>query len=364
MSETAIVIGGGINGLLTARALSQRGVAVTLLEQADIGRAASWAGGGILSPLHPWRYGAEVQALVQRSQALYPALCAELAELTGIDPEWTRSGLLTLGADVDEALAWSNARGVTAQVVAEYEVREIEPAVVPGAAPAFWMPDVGQVRNPHLLQALQKELCRRGVKILRQTHVQDMQPEGAGWKVLADTGHWTAKQVVVTAGAWTARLLTRWASLAITPIKGQMIQLATLPGTLQRIVLQENRYIIPRRDGLVLIGSTLEDVGFETATTPQARAELLEFAQRIAPALRAFEVVRQWAGIRPAAPAGIPYISAHPQFPGLFVNAGQFRNGVVMAPASAQLVVDLMTGAPPCISPTPYSIDRRNLNLS
>ena len=365
MSESAIVVGGGLIGLLTARELVSRGVHVSVIEQGDVGRAASWAGGGILSPLHPWRYPQAVYDLVHASQQLYPSLCAELAEATGIDPEWTRSGLLVLGADIPVATAWAAAHREHGQVIAGPRVVDLEPALAPSAAPAFWLPEVAQVRNPRLLQALSADLIRRGVAFITHTQVQGIDETGAGLTARADTGRWTAKTIVVTAGAWTARLCAPWGMLPITPVKGQMIQLATPPGTLRTIVLEGARYVVPRRDGLVLVGSTLEDAGFDARTTPIARAELVAFAQKLAPVLGASPVINQWAGLRPAAPEGVPYIGAHPQVPGLYINAGHFRNGVVMAPASARLVVDQMLGVPPKINHTPFAINRaNNMNLS
>jgi glycine oxidase len=146
--------------------------------------------------------------------------------------------------------------------------------------------------------------------------------------------------------------------MEVAPVRGQMILFRAEPGVLQHIVLHHDRYLIPRRDGRILVGSTLEYTGFEKETTAEALEALRAFALEMLPALKDYPVEHHWAGLRPGSPAGIPYISEHPEIDGLYVNAGHFRNGVVLGPASAHVMASLITGAESDIGPLPYGLDQ------
>ncbi len=136
-----------------------------------------------------------------------------------------------------------------------------------------------------------------------------------------------------------------------------MLLFNTKPGLIKRIVLEGNRYIIPRKDGRVLFGSTMEDVGFKKKTTQEARDELYNIATERFPVLKEYPIEKHWAGLRPGSPTGIPYICSHPELAGLYINAGHFRNGVVLGPASARLCADLVTGREPSLPAAPYRLN-------
>ena len=171
-------------------------------------------------------------------------------------------------------------------------------------------------------------------------------------------GNLEADAVVICTGAWTAELLKpQLASPEIHPVRGQMLLFKARPDLIHSIVLEENRYAIPRRDGRILFGSTLENAAFEKTTTEAARHELYSLATRRFPALKNYPVEKHWAGLRPGTPGGVPYITVHPDVDGLFINAGHFRNGLVLAPASARLMADIITGESPILSPEPYGFN-------
>lgn len=220
------------------------------------------------------------------------------------------------------------------------------------------MPEVAQVRNPRLVQSARAALLKQGVVIEEQCEVNGLSVHaGRVTGVHTARGEMTAEVVVVAAGAWSRQLLEELDILpAIRPVRGQMLLFKGVPGMVTRIILGERHYVIPRRDGRVLVGSTMEEAGFDDSTTAAARAELEEAAFRLVPGLRDFMVERHWAGLRPGSPTGVPYIGAHPQVRGLFINSGHFRNGVVMAPASARLLVDLIVGRRPSVEPAPYAL--------
>lgn len=355
-----IVIGGGLSGMLVARELLAAGARATLLERGELGQEASWAGGGILSSLHPWRSPEAVTTLVQWSQACYPALATELTEETGIDPEWWRSGLLVVErAEVAEASAWARRWGASLEPVSKDRIKELEPglALTEGGG-GIWLPEVAQVRNPRLLQALARSLKQRGAILQTHTEVTGLLEEnGRVSGVRTRTGQLYADGVVVTAGAWTTGLLgTMAAGWQIEPVRGQMLLFHAVPGLVRHIVEQDEHYLVPRRDGRVLAGSTVEYVGFDKSTTRIAYEALYAAAVALIPALARCPVERHWAGLRPGSAQGIPTIGAHPRLQGLYVNAGHFRNGVVTGPASARLLADLIFRRTPCVDPGSYSV--------
>lgn len=355
----AVVIGGGINGLLTTRELARAGVEVVLLERGEIGREASWAGGGIVSPLYPWRYPPAVTALATRAQQAYPALVAALLDETGLDAELQPSGLLFINTpDARDARAWAAAHQRPAEVFAGADLHARWPGLAADAEHGLHLPGLAHVRNPRLLKVLTAALRRQpGVSLREQSEVEAVTPaNGAGGQAgvrLAAGEQITADAVVVCGGAWTAKLLPG-AALPVRPIRGQMQLYHLLPGSVPAMILRDGHYIIQRRDGHVLCGSTMEDAGFDKSTTDVARDKLSAAAARLWPALAGAPLLRQWAGLRPWSPNGIPFIGPVPGQAGVWVNAGQFRNGLVLAPASARLLADLLLGRAPEVDPAPY----------
>lgn len=362
MSE-CIIVGGGIIGLLTARELLMRGLRVRLVERGEPGQESSWAGGGILSPLYPWRYAEAVTRLARWSQQEYPAVCEQLRQDTGIDPEWIQSGLLMLDTtEQPDAQSWAATHDAEFHILADEAVTTCEPALGTPPARALWMPAIAQLRNPRMLQALRKDIELRGAIIQSHCEVLDFASrDGHVVGVHTTQGLLPAECVILAGGAWSAQLLkTQHISIDVAPVRGQMLLFQAHPGLIKHIVLNQDRYLIPRHDGHILIGSTVEYTGFNKTTTEQARNDLYHAAISMVPALAQASVVKHWAGLRPGAPEGIPYIGELPSLRGLFVNAGHFRNGVVTGLASARLLADLISGTPPIIDPSSYRPELRN----
>lgn len=347
MNSDFLIVGGGVIGLGSAFELARQGARVTVLERGLCGEESSWAGGGILSPLPPWDYPAAVTGLTQLSCGIFPEWAARIADISGIDPEYRVSGMrILLPFDAERAVPWCAGHGVRLERDGE----------------SLWLPEVAQVRNPRLMKALRLALVRMGVQIVERAEVTGMVSTGTRVERLESAaGMFSAQQYVVAAGAWSKRLLGgRGAQLDIKPVRGQMLLYRAQPGMLREIVVQDGAYLIPRDDGHILAGSTLEDVGFDKATTEEARAALHARALSMLPELAQAEFVRHWAGLRPAAPDNIPTIARHPQLVNLYLNSGHFRYGVTMAPASAQILANRIFGREQDLDITSYDWPKLN----
>lgn len=358
-----VIIGGGVIGMMTAWQLAEAGCSVTLLERRQCGREASWAGGGIVSPLYPWRNSDPVSHLARFAEHEYPQLAARLREETGIDPEYRQKGLLYLRVDDrDQACAWARRQHKPLEPVDAAFIYDKEPWLAKGCAAGLWMPTLGSIRNPRLCRALRARLLSLpGVTLEEGVTVEGLGIErGRVTGVETSRGRLAAGEVILCGGAWSGVLLGRLGlALPVRPVKGQMMLFRTppMPGgrmLLERVVLADGRYLIPRGDGRVLIGSTLEEADFDKTTTADARASLLASAAAMLPALADCEIEHHWAGLRPAAPDGVPFIGPVPGVRGLHVNAGHYRNGLVLAPASTRLLVDRLLGRSAVVDSTPY----------
>jgi glycine oxidase len=338
-AQKAVVVGGGIVGCTTAMLLSQQGWQVTVVERniiaAQTSGESSWAGAGIIFPLLPWYYQDTVNQLALEGASLYPALAEQLYSETGIDPECLRSGMrVQLPFDAQAALAWCSANNVQASLQGD----------------ELWLPDVLQVRNPRLLQALKAWLLKHNVTLKEQTQLLPLPELEIGEQGVLKRWQTTtcetleADVFIVTSGAWSFDLLKQTAlSLDIKPMRGQMLLYQLDNPTLTQIIYRDGFYMVPRKDGYLLAGSTLEDVGFDTGVTDTMRVEMKTKAEAILPQLKDAPLIKHWSGLRPGTPHNIPTIGQHPNISNLYLNTGHFRYGVTMAPASAMRLVALIS---------------------
>ncbi len=321
-----IVVGGGVIGMMSARMLAISGAKVTLIDQRECGHESSWAGGGIISPLYPWHYDDLTNDLSFESQAVYEELCDELHRSSGIDPQYQKSGLLMMDEfDSTEAKIWMERYKVDYQRHAD------------GA----FFSHVASVRNPRLLQALKIDIINKGVKIVENTQVNQLITKDD--KVLgvnSSEGDLLCDNLIICAGAWSSQLLDL--SDRIFPMKGQMIIFKQCKVKLSHVILDQGRYIIPRIDGKILVGSTMEDVGFNRDVDEHIKNNLHEFAWQHIPMLENVEIEKHWSGFRPASETDKAIVDRDKNYHNLFINTGHFRNGINMAPASANRITQLI----------------------
>lgn len=347
-----LIIGGGVIGLMSALELSQAGCQVTLLDQQDFGQAASWAGGGILSTMYPWRYTPAVNALARHGKALYQHWQPLLLEKTGLDIEIHESGMLILDeADIAVGLNWS-AKDNDPQQYAEHltgqSLQQYNPQLNPEFQQGVYFPQLANVRNPRLLKALISFLSQQdNVRLVPNTKVEQfVQKNDKVTAVQDQQGNlWQADHYVLANGAWSGLLGQHiQQDLQIKPIQGQMLLFKAEPNWLPHMIMYQGHYLIPRLDGHIVCGSSREDVGFDTKVNPVIIEYLKQCAFEILPELQHKPIIKKWAGLRPASPKGIPYIGKSQQFDNMWLSTGHFTNGLVMAPASARMLRELMLG--------------------
>jgi len=356
------IIGGGVIGLLTAREFVKAGATVSIIDKNLLGKEASWAGGGILLPLYPWRQADAISRLALQSLSLYPVLAEQLIAETHLDPEWTPCGLLlTKIPDITAAVAWCKINNIKFQTAGADFFNDLNT----DPDNPLWLPEIAQARNPRLVKSLKQDLINKGVSLIEHCELTGIiLAKNRITTIKTTLGKFAVNQLIISAGAWTGQLFQRlfpeMAGTApkIAPVKGQMLLFDAKPETLRSIVLDGEHYLIPRRDGKILAGSTVEQDDFNKTTTIAARDQLTEFALNLLPALKNTPLIHHWAGLRPGTEHGVPYIDKHSEISNLSINAGHFRNGLVMGPASAQLMVDLILGRPTAVAPEPYQLSR------
>lgn len=349
MRPDFLIIGAGAIGLTSALALLRSGYQVTLAERGATGQEASWAGGGIMSPLCSWDYPEAVTRLTQRSMGMFEEAMSALHQSTGIDPEYQKSGMLLLPPfSAETAMHWCATHQAPLQQVSLTDH-------LPGIrGDGLLMPDIAQVRNPRLLAALRRQVEMLGGNILEQHEVRQFEISGDRISGLQTSREYLkADNYIVAAGAWSRELLGEHAlDLDVRPIRGQILLFKFDSPPFSQILLQQNLYFIPRRDGHVLVGSTLEDVGFDKSTTRTAYDELLRRTHALFPDWPA--PVKHWAGLRPGSNDNIPTIGRHPKIANLYANCGHFRYGVTMSLACAELLLNEIENRPQPLAADEY----------
>jgi glycine oxidase len=347
-----LIIGGGVIGLTTAYFLARDGVHVTVVDKGDFGQEASWAGAGILPVAHAERARTPIELLRARSIGLFPVLSEELQALTGMDNGYLRCGGFEFHGGEGEVAAdeWYSA-GISCQTLDEAAARKLEPGLAPGLGRINYLPDMAQVRNPRHLRALLAACRSCGVDLRPGCHVH-------GFSRLAPTilsvqtssGSISADRYLIATGAWTDLLLASLGKgMDIEPVRGQIALLNSGAPVFRRILLWGSRYLVPRPDGRVLVGSTEEKAGFDKRNTAGAIADLLAVAAKLVPSLAGAHVERCWAGLRPGSPDGLPFLGQVPGFSNLFIAAGHFRAGIQLSPGTALVMKECLLEQAPSI---------------
>lgn len=369
--DDCLILGGGVIGLSLAYELAAHGLKVHVLDRAAPGQEASWAGAGILPPGNLAAAKSADDQLAGLAHELHPQWSAQIQEETGIDNGYRRCGGLYLAKDhageqglQQEAKVW-RALDVPVEVLTPHELAKLEPGLACGSPnsiirSALWLPSEAQLRNPRHLKGLLAACTRRGVRISDATAAEGFEiKSGRIRTVQTAAGDHSAETVCIASGAWSGELLAHLGERPpLRPIRGQMVLLACDAPPFARVVNLGRRYLVPRDDGRVLVGSTEEDVGFEKQNTAAGIGGLLQFALELAPTLAGAPIERTWAGLRPATPDERPYLGRVPGLDNAFVAAGHFRKGLQLSSATAVVLGQVIRGQQPRISLETFRVDR------
>ncbi|HQU47016.1 MAG TPA: glycine oxidase ThiO, partial [Pirellulales bacterium] len=355
-----LIVGGGVIGLSLAYELAGNGAQVRVVDRGPLAREASWAGAGILPPAASRPQRGPYAELHRMSGELYPRWSAQLREETGVDNGYRQCGGIYLAIDgaqeqeIHSCAGQWRQQGIQAEPLDARGLAEREPALTVGQAhqrlrAAWWLRDEAQVRNPRHLKALALACARRGVELSAGVAVEGFRM--AGQRVthaVTAQGDLPAGQVCITSGPWSKGLLSRLSvEVPMRPVRGQMVLLSSARPLLRSIVNVGPRYLVPRPDGRILVGSTEEDAGFDKRTTAQAIAGLIAFAIELAPPLGELTIEQCWAGLRPGSHDHVPYLGRVPGCDNAFVATGHYRHGLQLSPATAVVLSRLMLGGDP-----------------
>jgi len=361
-----LIVGGGIMGSAVALRLAQRGVSVTVIERGIPGAEASSAAAGMLAAQNEADGPGPMLALGLKSRALYPDLAVELREATGIDVGYQRSGVLALGfgEEDDRALSfrrtWQVAQGQRAELLAEPALRALEPALGPSIRAALHFPDDAQVNPASLARAFSQAAAGAGARFLQGRYVRRVVVErGAVTGLELDGEILSTGSVVLAAGSWSGLVEGGGVPASVVrPARGQLVAIETRPPLFQHVLSVHGRgYLVPRRDGTVVAGSTVEMVGFRKEVTVGGLATILELARTLVPGLTDAPVLSSWSNFRPYTEDQLPVLGAT-AVQGLFLATGHHRNGILLAPITGDAIARLVATGDAGVDLTPFSVTR------
>ncbi len=364
------IVGGGIIGLSTAYQLSLSGMRIVVVDKALHSRQASWAAAGLVPPANPEGAPDAYERLRAFSRSHLLKWCNQLARDTGIDPELRHRGSVHVArtpgelAALNAAVAQWRAEGISVESLDSRRTIDIEPALTNAVETekllgAFYVPDEATLRPPRLLKALTAACKARGVDWceaqVTRWKIDDRQATAS----LSSGQRLLAKKYCVCGGAWSASQLSQLGINAeIVPWRGQMLLWQSSSDLVRRVVYEGPNYIVPRDDGLYLVGSTMEDAGFQGQTTTAAHDVLRDFGVSLLPQLATAKLIQHWAGFRPGTADGDPIIGRIEPLTNVYVATGHFRSGIAMAAGTAAVLDDLINDRTPPIDVSSFRPNR------
>ncbi|HSE33453.1 MAG TPA: glycine oxidase ThiO [Pyrinomonadaceae bacterium] len=369
-STEVVIIGGGVIGLTIARSLAVRGVRdICLVEKDDLGTEASHAAAGMLAPQVEADLDDEFFKLACRSRDMYVDFAARLMEETGVNVELDTTGTIYLALteqdvlDCEKRFSWQTNSGFDLTKLTASEVIAVEPLINPSVQLALFFPRDIQIENRRLMCALANSVTKLGVQILTHTGADEIRTQNN--KVVGvETSHGfiSCNTVVLAAGCWSGSVRitgrNRWRSPIIEPVRGQMVCLAAKPTLTRHVVYSHRGYIVPRQDGRLLAGSTSEPNTFIKQTTAGGVASILANAREISPRIAQLPIVDIWAGLRPKAADGLPVLGPCDEIAGLHYATGHYRNGILLAPVTGELIAQAILEPAESAALAPFSPNR------
>jgi glycine oxidase len=383
LARDAVVLGGGVVGLAAARELARRGLSVAVVERGSAGGESSWAAGGMLAPQCEADAPDDFFRLACAARDLYPDFAAALREETGIDIELDETGTLYLATTEEDAreterrYGWQSRAGLAVERLTAGEARSVEPQVSPRALAALRFPRDWQVENRRLTEALRRGCEVGGVKIYEHAPALSINTErGRAVSVETERGAISAGAVVVACGAWSSRVKIRARrggeelegrgavdtesdnhapGVRVEPVRGQMLSYETGAHApfVRHVIYGPRGYLVPRRHGRLLAGSTTERAGFDKSVTAEGRELIAAHAAELAPAVADLKLAEAWAGLRPRGEDDWPVVGESAEVENLFYATAHYRNGILLAPLTGALLTDMIVNRarPPLLAP-------------
>lgn len=370
-----VIVGGGICGLAIGWRLAQAGAPVTVLERGEAGMEATWAAAGMLAPQIEAEHGEEVLLpLALASRALWPDFAKELKSATGIDTDYRTEGTLLVALDRDDRehlehrYDYFRTLDLEIEMLSGYQARQREPHLARGVTGALYSPEDHQVDNRKVAIALKAALVSAGGILREGVEVEEIVYSGGRVTgVIAGAGEIDATTVVLAAGAWSRNLpgIPDAARPPVRPLKGQMLAIQMDPGAplLKHVVWGPGNaivpaiYLAPKSDGRLIVGATVEEMGFDTGLTAGGMLELLRYAWETLPGIYDLPLVESWAGLRPASRDDAPILGAS-GVDGLVMATGHHRNGILLAPITATVIADYILEGKLAAIAQPFLLER------
>jgi glycine oxidase len=352
-----IIVGGGLIGSSIAFELASEKLRVAVLDRQEPGREASWAAAGMLSPGPDSPESSALVPLGIESLRLYPEFIAAVEKASGKSTDFTRNGAFEVfrgphaESARDKRVAEFHRLGLAAEAMSAHEARKHEPSLGPLAGAVAWLPEEATVDPRLLVDAALTAATQNGAEVRARCRVDALLYEGQACAgVIAAGQKISAKQVIIAAGSFSGTItegaahgdnphpeaqINRYAP--VHPVRGQMLALRSKTVQLKKVLRSDYGYLVPRRDSRIIAGSTLENSGFVKEVTPQGVRKILDAALELAPALADAKIVEEWSGLRPGTPDLLPIIGPT-DIPGLWLATGHYRNGILLAPATANII--------------------------
>ncbi|MRH41830.1 glycine oxidase ThiO [Aquibacillus halophilus] len=368
MSDTydAIVIGGGVNGGSTAYNLAKRGKKVLLLEKDRLASKASGAAAGMLAAQAELDEDGPLFQLAKKSRDLFQGLAGEIKTLSGIDIELINKGMYKVALtneqvkEYKQIISIQQKCGETVQWLTGDEVRSKEPNLSDAILGAMYIEKDGQVSAPQLTLGLLKSAAAIGVDIREYISVDSFLFESERVSgVVTNQGNFFSENIIVTTGAWSKRLLEDTGlQLETYPVKGECFSVVSHQPLLSGTIFSHGCYLVPKKGGRIIVGATVKPNTFNQQVTVDGISSLMDKAKKLMPSIAEAEWEKAWAGIRPQTFDGLPYLGEHPIYQGLFIATGHFRNGILLAPITGEVMADLVEKKQPSVDLTPFRINR------
>jgi len=370
----AIVIGGGIIGCSVAWRLAVEGVATTVLERGRVGQEASWAAAGMIAPQAEAEGPGPFFDFCMKARDAFDGIVDRLVRDGGVDPEYDRAGILYVALDADERThlerraKWQRAVGAPVEELSGAAARRIEPMLSPETVYAIHMPTNRRTDNRKLTQAYAAAARKAGAEFVEGARVEALALRGerasgivlrADGVVMDDGSTREADVVVNAAGAWAGEIRGLEADrVKLHPVRGQIICFEVAPGTIGPALFSLRGYLVPRRDGRLLAGSTMEEAGYNKSVTLAGLDKIARGAAAIVPALGAAAFREAWAGLRPAARDLLPVLGFSPSVPNVLWAVGHFRSGILLSAITGEIIADLVKGRRPAVELGAFSAAR------